>query len=203
MPRKPDLPCASCGKMLWRRSGISLPLGQATCHPCRRLRAIGREQEVKEQRRKLLPEAACEMCGVSYRQASPTYKTCGAACRGEFLRIKRAKFYRVYGSTGNRKRARKYGVAYETIHYEKVFDRDEWLCGICGESVSKHLEYPHPLSASLDHVVPISRGGPHLYSNVQCAHLKCNVSKRASYPADSEVSRGIDGGSAAEALRAP
>jgi endogenous inhibitor of DNA gyrase (YacG/DUF329 family) len=37
MPRKPDVPCASCGRLLWR-GRTSLPPGQATCHPCRRSR---------------------------------------------------------------------------------------------------------------------------------------------------------------------
>lgn len=35
MPRVPDLPCAQCGKLMWR-SKSSLPEGEATCLPCRR-----------------------------------------------------------------------------------------------------------------------------------------------------------------------
>ncbi|WP_423797180.1 HNH endonuclease [Mycobacteroides abscessus] len=35
------------------------------------------------------------------------------------------------------------------------------------------------MSASLDHVVPMSLGGDHLSTNVQCAHLKCNMDKGA------------------------
>ena len=34
MARNPDLPCAQCGRLLWRGS-TSLPEGQATCRPCR------------------------------------------------------------------------------------------------------------------------------------------------------------------------
>jgi 5-methylcytosine-specific restriction endonuclease McrA len=34
MARRPDLPCASCGKLLWRGRS-SLPAGQATCRECR------------------------------------------------------------------------------------------------------------------------------------------------------------------------
>lgn len=34
MPRNPDLPCAQCGRLLWR-GRTSLPEGQATCRPCR------------------------------------------------------------------------------------------------------------------------------------------------------------------------
>lgn len=34
-----------------------------------------------------------------------------------------------------------------------------------------------PMSASVDHIVPLSRGGEHSMANVQCAHLSCNSSK--------------------------
>lgn len=33
------------------------------------------------------------------------------------------------------------------------------------------------MSASVDHIVPLSRGGEHSMNNVQCAHLSCNCSK--------------------------
>lgn len=34
MPRNPDMPCAGCGKLMWR-SATSLPEGQARCRTCR------------------------------------------------------------------------------------------------------------------------------------------------------------------------
>lgn len=34
MPRRPDLPCADCGNLMWRGSG-SLPEGEARCRQCR------------------------------------------------------------------------------------------------------------------------------------------------------------------------
>ncbi len=34
MPRRPDLPCAECGALMWRGTG-SLPEGEARCRPCR------------------------------------------------------------------------------------------------------------------------------------------------------------------------
>lgn len=55
--------------------------------------------------------------------------------------------------------------------------RDGWICQLCHRRISKRLRHPHPLSASLDHVIPLSRGGRHCASNVQAAHLGCNVSK--------------------------
>jgi 5-methylcytosine-specific restriction endonuclease McrA len=38
--------------------------------------------------------------------------------------------------------------------------------------------FPDPLSPSLDHVVPLARGGEHTYGNVRTACLGCNVRKR-------------------------
>lgn len=80
--------------------------------------------------------------------------------------------------SGFRDRAEHYGVAYEPIPKHAVYERDNWICGICHQKVEPDLKYPDPMSASLDHRIPMSRGGPHLYSNVQCSHLRCNMTKR-------------------------
>jgi 5-methylcytosine-specific restriction endonuclease McrA len=76
-----------------------------------------------------------------------------------------------------RARARKYGVEYTPLNRLLVFQRDGYRCGICGKKVNKRLKYPHPMSVSLDHVVPMALGGGHTYANVQCAHLICNGRK--------------------------
>lgn len=59
----------------------------------------------------------------------------------------------------------------------EVYERDHWFCGICGLKVDRTLAWPDPMSASLDHIVPLSRGGSHTLDNVQCAHLVCNTRK--------------------------
>jgi hypothetical protein len=60
-----------------------------------------------------------------------------------------------------------------------VADRDGWRCGICGKTIGRNLVWPDPRSLSIDHIVPLSRGGEHEMSNVQASHLRCNVSKKA------------------------
>jgi len=65
----------------------------------------------------------------------------------------------------------------EQIVYRDVFDRDGWICGLCSEHVDPATEWPDPLSPSLDHILPLSKGGPHAMANVQLAHLGCNVKK--------------------------
>lgn len=51
-------------------------------------------------------------------------------------------------------------------------------CGICGKPVDKSLKYPHPLSACIDHIVPVAKGGhPSDIENLQLAHWTCNRQK--------------------------
>lgn len=53
-------------------------------------------------------------------------------------------------------------------------------CGICGEAIDRTLAAPDPLSPSIDHIVPLARGGSDLIANLQPAHLLCNKRKGAA-----------------------
>lgn len=56
--------------------------------------------------------------------------------------------------------------------------RTQEICGICGQPVDKSLRSPHPLSATVDHIVPVSKGGhPSDLANLQLAHRWCNRAK--------------------------
>lgn len=65
----------------------------------------------------------------------------------------------------------------EAFSYVEVYERDGWVCGVCGGPVDPQLAWPDPMSVSLDHVVPLSKGGPHCRENAQCSHLVCNTRK--------------------------
>jgi 5-methylcytosine-specific restriction endonuclease McrA len=54
-----------------------------------------------------------------------------------------------------------------------VFERDKGVCGICLTPVDPASKW------EIDHIVPISKGGPHAYANVQLSHRRCNRSKSA------------------------
>jgi len=75
------------------------------------------------------------------------------------------------------KRARPRDRAIEIIIDQDVFCSDLWKCGICGEAVDHALTNHHPRSAEMDHIVPLSKGGEHARSNVQCTHRMCNEIK--------------------------
>lgn len=73
------------------------------------------------------------------------------------------------------------GADVDEVVARDVFERDGWLCQLCGGGVDGSLSFPEPGSASVDHIVPLSRGGSHTWENVQLAHLGCNMSKGARY----------------------
>ena len=52
------------------------------------------------------------------------------------------------------------------------------VCGICGRPIDKSLKYPDPMSATVDHIIPLSKGGhPFALENLQAAHRCCNREK--------------------------
>lgn len=52
------------------------------------------------------------------------------------------------------------------------------VCGICGKPVDFSYKYPHPLSPSIDHIIPVVKGGhPSDIDNLQLAHWYCNRQK--------------------------
>jgi 5-methylcytosine-specific restriction endonuclease McrA len=75
------------------------------------------------------------------------------------------------------RRMRESGAEVERFTPMEIFARDKWRCGVCGKRVPK-VKHPDPLSASLDHVIPLSEGGPHTRANVRLAHLICNSVRR-------------------------
>jgi hypothetical protein len=76
-----------------------------------------------------------------------------------------------------RRRAQALSLPYEDFCDIEIFERDNWICGLCGEPVDRNLRWPDPQSPSLDHILPLTRHGHHVRVNCQLAHLRCNISK--------------------------
>jgi 5-methylcytosine-specific restriction endonuclease McrA len=60
-----------------------------------------------------------------------------------------------------------------------VYSLFGWVCGICNEPIDRAVRFPDDMCATLDHIVPLSRGGEHVWANVQPAHKVCNEKKAA------------------------
>jgi len=41
----------------------------------------------------------------------------------------------------------------------KIILSTQEICGICGNPVDFSYKAPHPLSATVDHIIPVSKGG--------------------------------------------
>ena len=91
----------------------------------------------------------------------------------------RRKYPEKHRERVHRRQAAKLGNGYEKFLDIEIFERDCWVCQICGKHVDEMLKFPHRRSASLDHIVPVVDGGGHTRINVRLAHLGCNSAKGA------------------------
>ena len=65
----------------------------------------------------------------------------------------------------------------ENVYRHIVFARDGYICQLCKQEVDRSLHNQHPMALSIDHIVPLSKGGLHSMGNVQTAHHLCNAIK--------------------------
>lgn len=81
----------------------------------------------------------------------------------------------------NRKRRATLRGARHTYYDDlEIYERDEGICQICHEPIGEGAWH-------IDHVIPISRGGPDIPGNVRIAHPWCNGSKGGRMPTHEEA----------------
>lgn len=163
--------CATCGQaFVSRRQRIYC------CEACFPTAPIRRPKV------SILPEVkVCRCCGNKYKPAftggGPS-QYCGADCK-ESAERHRKRIAKV------RRKAAQRGATVETVDPFKVFERDGWLCRLCGISTPKVKRGTYDGDApELDHIVALSKGGEHSYRNTQCLCRSCN-SKKSDLPMES------------------
>lgn len=116
----------------------------------------------------------CQKCrSARVQHGKPnTYKKRG--CRCDLCRAAWAAYNSKYAQA---RRATLRSVPADLVDSAAVYARDGWVCGICELAVDPTEKFPSPGAATLDHVIPISRGGAHTLDNLQCAHFYCNTVK--------------------------
>lgn len=65
----------------------------------------------------------------------------------------------------------------EKIDHLEVFESFGWICNICHTKIDKRLRKPNLMAATLEHIIPLARGGTHTRDNVAPAHALCNFTK--------------------------
>lgn len=155
MPKKllPATPCKQCGLPTTRPQYCSSMCCQIT---------VGSRTGFQPQMR------SCAECEKSFEARHSRTRFCTAECR---LQANNRK------STGIR-RARQAGLDRERFDPVEIFERDGWRCHLCGRKTDKRLRGTYAKRApQLDHIVPISKGGPHTRLNVACSCHECNNRK--------------------------
>lgn len=134
----------------------------------------------------------CEICGKPYTvreyvescrlKKAQDNGVCSLKCRKEKTRRILRQAHEGREADNHCHRARKYGVTYDTsITLKKLVDRKGLRCAICGGMCDWNdhswSKYSGPLYPSIDHIIPMSKGGSHTWDNVQVAHIICNSRK--------------------------
>lgn len=161
-------PCAgSCGRLL-SYNPFRGSLEQPTCRECRRKARL----------------RICEKCLVQFDpggkpRARAPRRFCSAACRVRARQLYEHPRAASKASTRARKARRR--LTWDGVTDQQIFERDGWRCLIpgCGRPIQHDLRHPDPISASIDHIVPLSRGGDDTEANKRAAHLVCNTRRGA------------------------
>lgn len=109
---------------------------------------------------------SCRVCSKTF----PTWEraaVCSPECRKALQR-----------SNEHRRRAKIRGGERETFSALEIFERDKWVCQLCGKKTNRKVHARHNDAPSLDHITPIKHGGGHTRANTQCTHLMCNFIKQ-------------------------
>jgi len=134
----------------------------------------GKEAEQKRKRYAADPSKERER-GRKRRQDNPEQ------VRSEVRRSQR-RYPEKVREAARRRRALKVDALVERYKDADICERDRWICQLCGKPVDPTLKSPYPLSKSIDHIIPLQPRpgepkGTDEPSNVQLAHIVCNISK--------------------------
>lgn len=138
-----------------------------------------RRLEIERADRERAKEHKCPVCGAMTTRPKYCSKNCANRVRNK------------HGEVSRRLKI-KTAMVDRDISLEGLYKRDHGVCYICG--MQTRLDdyivrdgtyicgdwYP-----SIDHVIPLSRGGTHSWMNVRLAHRRCNYEKADRYPATS------------------
>lgn len=180
VPRTPDAPCSKCGTLGWPSRGAA---GPRVCQPCRRA-APGYVARWKPSAlpRPTLIFCANPACGVAIHDPKPQQKWCARQCRDRATpptELTRARWARK-NAQRRANRLDRGGAKWRKLRAQVLVEEPD--CWVCIDPIDPALRWPHQMSGTGDHVVPLEAGGALLdRQNVRAAHLRCNRERHVAW----------------------
>lgn len=111
----------------------------------------------------------CSVCGKDY-ETNMKYNSecCSKHCRNQLTRIDRNRRY---------KHLKERGLFDNSVTLENVFNKFNGVCNSCGSKLNFNCNCNANQYPSIDHIVPLSKGGTHTWENVQLLCRGCNIDK--------------------------
>lgn len=162
--------CKACRRADDRRYMSSEASKEKARERLRRHMQTERGQETRKRYVESTPEKQ-RAYKIAYRARHPD------AARLYYEANKIASYERVM-----KRRALQRSVTVGDVDIARLWADARGICGICAEPINYALNFPDPMSRSVDHIVPLSKGGTHEQANLQAAHLVCNIKKGAKVP---------------------
>lgn len=165
--------CEICGQPVSRKCAKTC--GKQECKKERK-RRTSREWSASK---KTIKPRPCKVCGTVFtpEYGSKARTLCGSDKCKRKNKNKKNKSFNGRARIVLRKRyGEKWTEHYEPINRRKVLKRDGWRCQLCGCKVRETSSW-HERQATVDHIVPLAKGGDHKYTNVQAACMMCNSKK--------------------------
>lgn len=170
--------CGECRKHIaCERCGIHDVYAKSLCEKCYK------SSDRSENREKYLAY------GKEYRKNNPSYMTQYRNKNKDRIRLTTNAWRRnnrdSVSASQKKRRAKITNVRTEYIYPAYVFAKHNWKCAACGirtpSTLVGSLSKDEP---TLDHIIPISKGGSHSEENLQCLCRSCNSSKQAKSMSD-------------------
>ena len=177
--------CVICGEDFTPRFFRQVTCGNADCISANRYERYNRKRredrakKAKDRPPVILEEKECAYCGALFI-SDPRIgkKYCGEGCAKSASRERRGR---------KDKRIPK-AARVDRIDIHRLFTRDGGKCYICGcgcdwddwRAANNGNKYPGDSYPTIDHVIPVSKGGLDSWANVRLACWKCNTLKSDS-----------------------
>lgn len=160
----PQKTCSFCGTHFIPRNGNEL-----YCSDKCRSEAINRAKREKWAKEYKSHSLTCEWCGkeITVELGEMKRKYCSKEC----ARASAKHRYRVA------RRMKESSAFVESVNPTEVYEESEGVCALCGLPVHNNWNCNDLWGATLDHIVPVSKGGKHERENIQLAHRICNSIK--------------------------